>query len=537
MEQHKHHHHGVDGHAHEHEPDVALPPNQVLAKTSLEENSPNSDRLVGSLEWSLPFAKIGAGVLQCAAGVAQKAPAAIWDSLHGVGDFFGFIKKLQLISLRNGENQQQVIPESRFALWGRFRNWVTNTEGLDEDKLEKSSNMWTALPALGAVALAGANIVSEATGESGDNHGFDIWDAAHLGTAGAAFAVALGIWRLGTNMKRKVDEIENPHPLLKEIVEKFRHHGSLDTASSGVALFEAGIHSSVDWPPALIALNGAIIAIAGKQFWDFRWWKKDTKGTIKVDTQPESHNHHDHHSEGHDHDDHSHGDDCNHAHLVPHEVLDVAGRVKKVAKELGATAIVRWRERKEQRQQKEKPELPPSKKSRTRKLAAGLAAVAMVGGLASGSVGGGAEQDAPAESAVTFDDAPTLSHDDIIPPDPPKAEQAEVFECEVAEAGDSQWSIAADQAQKALGSEVTEQDIYSITLLSAHNNLQTAPDSDQINEGKCIDTLTAAAINELVTNQEITNHLDGLLDLGFDQALKQVETLDKINAELQQVTA
>ncbi|HJQ09325.1 MAG TPA: hypothetical protein VJ836_07645 [Candidatus Saccharimonadales bacterium] len=450
-------------------------------------------RLVRAGEWVLAFSNAGVAVPEFAVAVVRKAGVAAMDSLHNWFDFLGYLKQLRLIVMASPEGQEAFNTGSRFKMWGNIKQWLAQSNINDETKLEKSSFALISLPAIGAAALAGAGLVGEIAGSS-DNNGVDLADMAHLGAAGAALTLAGALMHTGRRMVRKVEQTDSPNSNLARHANNFYAHAKLDATSSGAAVAESLIHMAGS---GVWAVNLAVLAISGYQVW--RFWPSRAG-------RQEPHAHESEHEHGHHH------DECNHAHLVSHETIDIAAAGLRRVKAIGSVAVHgiaitgdrvksviergrSWlgRMRYKPAHSHERPHAPSRLRSA---MGLGATALALVGGLISGDTQSKNAVHATPD-VVGGPAAVDIQPDNPITPPPPTVKLPSTTECVTVKAGDSQWKIVERRVAKATGKRPSVSATNVIAMFTAIKNKVSNPQPGTIYAGDCLQVPTYAATQEL----------------------------------------
>lgn len=458
--------------------------------------SPLNPGIVRAGDWALAAGNAGVSIPEFAVAVARKAGVAAMDSLHNWFDFLGYLKQLRLITMASADGQQSLNTDSRFKMWGSVKKWLAQSNASDEAKLEKSSFALISVPAIGAAALAGAGLVSEAMG-TGERGGVGWADVAHLGAAGAALALAGGLMHAGKRMTRMVGAIEKPSPSLVRHVHNFYSHAKLDAASSGAAVAESLVHMGGS---GIWAVNLGVLAISGYQVW--RFWPSRAGGQTSH-SHAEGHNHASGHEHGHTHSD----DSCGHAHLVSHTAIEAsAARLRRL------------------------------KGLRGKRIAMGLgAATAMLlGGLVPAQPSGtgantphAAPENLPGASAPSS--AATLPERPALPTNkPPAPKPTPTTECMTIKPGDSQWNIIERRIAKTTGTRPSTATTNAITMFTVLKNKEAHQNPDRLLAGSCLQVPTRAAVQVLydaIESPDASNRKMGTLLHTFNKAQDIEEVL------------
>lgn len=512
----------------------------------------------------------------------QQAAAGFGDGLHNLGHALAYDNQQNTIAKYDtptGEKQPGAADAVGSNLWARTRDRLNNRFG--ESRL---SYGLIAIPAVGAIALAGANTVRRVMGEGGHD-GFGWMDAAHVGATGSAFLLAGGMLASAVGMQQKVKRTRREHSPLAGHVEDYRDHAGSDALISGLATAEAVVHSTAGTTASVI-FNGAVAALASWQAYRF-WpsWKNIQKRLPKHD-----HGHGNERAHAHEHaHHHEHGASCDHAHFIPPEALQKASAVIRRTKAVGRAAISQvveavarkgrdWQQARLEKRElehlartegpwwrwlKQVQETPGPlqgwagerlaadkegyerweaarretmrRPGRLRKVAAaGAAALALSFGVSS-EAGNDQVEAQPAPPPVEQVE-PSLQ-----PAPPVKPSTPEVFAgtCTPVEQGDSQWNAVQQQLEGVTGERPSVALINAATLFTAQNNLGKHPEPDSVSPKDCL-TLPSdwalGAMAEASSQSTLGQTLSKVNQFAdWDQAMGATPIFDQLKKELMKV--
>lgn len=484
----------------------------------------------------------GVGAAEAVIAALQQAAVGFADGVHNFGHALAYDNQQNSIAMHDtptGEKRPRVDDAAetagRLSLWERARNRLNNRFG--ETRL---SYGLIAIPAVGAVALAGANTVRRVMGDDG-HEGFGLMDAAHVGATGSAFLLAAGIVASAVGMQQKVKRTGRESTSLARHVKGYRDHGLADAFVSGAATAEAIVHSTLG-TTASIVVNGLVAVLACAQAYWF--WPSKKNIQKRFGKHDDNHGHESSHVHEHHHE---HGESCEHAHFIPPEALQKTSDFLRRSTAVGRTALSQvagaaaskgrdWQQARQDKRQVEKRERQSGQPSCWRRaVAAGAAALTLALGV-SGETGSDPVEAQPALPPVEQAEPPLQP---VYPPSKPSTPEVFASTCTPIEHGGSQWRAVEQRLEDLTGQRPSTALVNAATLSAANKNLDKHPDPHTISPGDCITLPSDWALRVMAQAQphsglgQTMDRLNQFAD--WDQAMSATPIFDQLEKELAKV--